>query len=270
MIHISSSKLPQGIVEVIAMPKEHISKQFDTDIKAIRTHVLQMGALVEAQIIHAIDALATGNTELADKVIANDFRVNALELTIDELCSHLIVRRQPTAGDLHFAIMIAKTVTDLERMGDEAKKVARMAKMIYERNSLTMPRFTEIRHMGNLVLETLRKSLEAFSKLEGSTPGQLARQDIEVENEFRSVLRHLISYMIEDPRTISVAIELLFAAKAIERMGDHARRLAQAYQGGRDAILSTDQVPVQRRVSPLEEPVPVAAGIDRTSSVSFG
>lgn len=209
------------------MPKEHIFKQFDADLEAVRSQVLQMGGLVEEQIIHAIDALTTGNTELADQVIANDHRVNALEVLIDEGCSHLIARRQPTAGDLRIVMMIVKTITDLERIGDEASKVARMAKLIYEKSGVTSPRFTEIKHMGNLVLEMLRKSLDAFARLEVTTAGQIARQDMQVDEEFRLVLRHLITFMMEDPRTISVAIEILFAAKAIERIGDHAKNMSE-------------------------------------------
>lgn len=209
------------------MPQEHIFKQFDADLEAVRSQVLQMGGLVEEQIIHSIDALATGNTELADQVIANDHRVNALEVAIDESCSHLIARRQPTAGDLRIVMMIVKTITDLERIGDEASKVARMAKLIHGKNSISAPRFTEIKHMANLVLEMLRKSLDAFARLEVTSAGQIARQDIQVDEEFRLVLRHLITFMMEDPRTISVAIDILFAAKAIERMGDHAKNMSE-------------------------------------------
>jgi len=209
------------------MPQEHIFKQFDADLEAVRSQVLQMGGLVEEQIIHAIDALATGNTELADQVVANDHRVNALEVAIDESCSHLIARRQPTAGDLRIVMMIVKTITDLERIGDEASKVARMCKLIHGKNGISTPRFTEIKHMGNLVLEMLRKSLDAFARLEVSSAGQIARQDIQVDEEFRLVLRHLITFMMEDPRTISVAIDILFAAKAIERMGDHAKNMSE-------------------------------------------
>ncbi|TCV84332.1 phosphate signaling complex protein PhoU [Sulfurirhabdus autotrophica] len=207
--------------------QEHIFKQFDADLEAVRSQVLKMGGLVEEQIIHAIDALATGNTELADQVIANDHRVNALEVAIDEDCSHIIARRQPTAGDLRIVMMIVKTITDLERIGDEAAKIARMTKLIYSKDAVSAPRFLEIKHMGNLVLEMLRKSLDAFARLEVSSAGQIARQDIQVDEEFRLVLRHLITFMMEDPRTISVAIDILFAAKAIERMGDHAKNMSE-------------------------------------------
>ena len=207
--------------------QEHIFKQFDADLEAVRSQVLKMGGLVEEQIIHAIDALSTGNTDLADQVIASDHRVNALEVAIDEDCSHIIARRQPTAGDLRIVMMIVKTITDLERIGDEAAKIARMTKLIYAKNTVSAPRFIEIKHMGNLVLEMLRKSLDGFARLEVTSAGQIARQDIQVDEEFRLVLRHLITFMMEDPRTISVAIDILFAAKAIERMGDHAKNMSE-------------------------------------------
>jgi len=209
------------------MPQEHIFKQFDADLEAVRSQVLQMGGLVEEQIIHAIDALSTGNNELADQVIANDHRVNALEVAIDENCAHLIARRQPTAGDLRIVMMIVKTITDLERIGDEASKVARMTKLIHEKNPIATPRFNEIKHMGNLVLEMLRKALDSFARLEVASAGQIARQDMQVDEEFRSVLRHLITFMMEDPRTISMFIDILFAAKAVERMGDHAKNMSE-------------------------------------------
>jgi phosphate transport system protein len=209
------------------MAQEHIFKQFDADLEAARSRVLQMGGLVEEQIIHAIEALSTGNTELADAVMANDHRVNALEVAIDEDCTHLIARRQPTAGDLRIVMMIVKTITDLERIGDEAMKIARMTKLIYESDRLSAPRFTEIKHMGDLVLDMLRKALDAFARLEVASAAHIARQDLQVDEEFRLVLRHLITFMMEDPRTISVFIDILFAAKAIERMGDHAKNMSE-------------------------------------------
>jgi phosphate transport system protein len=209
------------------MVQEHIFKQFDADLEAVRSRVLQMGGLVEEQIIHAIDALSTGSTQLADQVIANDHRVNALEVAIDEDCSHIIARRQPTAGDLRIVMMIVKTITDLERIGDEAAKIARMTKLIYESDRISAPRFAEIKHMGNLVLDMLRKALDAFARLEVTSAAGIARQDLQVDEEFRMILRHLITFMMEDPRTISMFIDILFAAKAIERMGDHAKNMSE-------------------------------------------
>ena len=209
------------------MVQEHIFKQFDADLEAVRSRVLQMGGMVEEQIAKSVEALNSGNVDLADEVLANDHRVNALEVGIDEDCTHFIARRQPTAGDLRIVMMIVKTITDLERIGDEAAKIARMAKLIHQGNRLSLPRFTEIKTMSTLVLEMLSKSLDSFARLEPTAAVQIARQDLHVDEEFRSILRHLITFMMEDPRTISGAIEILFAAKAIERMGDHAKNMSE-------------------------------------------
>ena len=209
------------------MVQVHIFKQFDADLEAVRSRVLQMGGLVEEQIGKSVEALHSGNLVLADEVIANDYRVNAMEVGIDEDCTHLIARRQPTASDLRVLMMIVKTITDLERIGDEATKIARMAKLIHENNRLSPPRFTEIKTMSGLVLQMLRQSLDSFARLEPSAAVQVARQDLHVDEEFRSVLRHLITFMMEDPRTITGAIDVLFAAKAIERMGDHAKNMSE-------------------------------------------
>jgi phosphate transport system protein len=206
---------------------EHISKQFDQELEAVRARVLQMGGLVEEQIINAMEALASGNVELANTVMANDHRVNALEVALDEECSMIIARRQPTARDLRMLLTVIKTITDLERIGDEASKVARMTKLIYETDRIVSPRFTEIKHMTSIVLDMLRKALDGFARLEASNATQIARLDESVDEEYRMVLRHLVTYMMEDPRTISMFIEIIFAAKAIERMGDHAKNMSE-------------------------------------------
>ena len=209
------------------MQQEHIFKQFDADLEAARSRVMQMGGLVEEQIAKGIEALSNGDLRLADEVIANDHLVNALEVGIDEDCTHIIARRQPTAGDLRIVLMIIKTITDLERIGDEATKIARMAKLIHNSDRLTLPRFNEIKLMSSMVLQMLRKSLDAFARLEVSAAAQIARQDMQVDEEFRATLRRLITFMMEDPRTISVSIDILFVAKAIERMGDHAKNMSE-------------------------------------------
>lgn len=207
--------------------QEHTFKQFDAELEAVRSQVLKMGGLVEEQIINAIDALSNGNTELATMVIENDHRVNALEVQIDETCSNIIARRQPTAGDLRMVMAIVKTITDLERIGDEAEKVARMCKLVYATDRLSTPRFTDLKPMGLLAVGMLRKALDAFARIEVKPAIDVAHEDIMVDEEFRSVLRQLITFMMEDPRTISISIEILFAAKALERIGDHAKNMAE-------------------------------------------
>ncbi|HAN55422.1 MAG: phosphate signaling complex protein PhoU [Pseudomonadota bacterium] len=209
------------------MGQEHTYKQFDADLEAIRARVLQMGGLVEEQITNAIEALSSGNLELAEMVINNDHHVNAMEVGLDEDCTQIIARRQPTASDLRMVMTVVKTITDLERIGDEASKVARMAKQIYEADRLTQTRFNEIKFMAGLVLEMLRRALDGFARLDVTSAADIARQDMQVDEEFHLMMRHLITYMMEDPRTISVFIDIMFVAKAIERMGDHAKNMSE-------------------------------------------
>jgi phosphate transport system protein len=187
-----------------------------------------MGGMVESQIQRAIESLITHNEELMARVIADDNRVNALEVEIDESCNSIIVCRQPTASDLRMLMTIIKTITDLERIGDEAKKIARMAQLLTKKEQIHgMPRYTEIRHAATLVQEMLRKSLDAFARLDLTAVPYIVRQDQQVDDEFRSIMRHLITFMMEDPRTISTAFEILFVAKAIERIGDHAKNMSE-------------------------------------------
>jgi len=186
-----------------------------------------MGGLVEAQIRRAIDALATGDVALSDEVIAADHKVNAMEVALDGDCSQLIVRRQPAANDLRMIFAIAKTVTDLERIGDEAQKIARMAKNIHERGGVQAPPVVEVRHAAEAAISMLRRTLDAFARLDCNTAAEVIRDDAGIDTEFRAILRQLITYMMEDPRTISTALEIVWAAKAIERIGDHAKNMAE-------------------------------------------
>jgi phosphate transport system protein len=205
---------------------EHISKQFDAELEAVRSRVLQMGGLVEEQIVKAVDGLASGDLAALDRVIEDDHRVNAMEVGLDESCSQIIARRQPAASDLRLVIAIIKTITDLERIGDEAEKIARMAKLIHEAERVHLPRL-ELKHVANLALAMLRKALDAFARLDVASALQVVKQDRGVDDEFRSILRQLITFMMEDPRTISRCLETLFMAKAIERIGDHAKNMAE-------------------------------------------
>ncbi|MEQ1742621.1 MAG: phosphate signaling complex protein PhoU [Candidatus Nitrotoga sp.] len=206
---------------------EHTSKQFDAELEAVRAQVLQMGGLVESQIQLAIEALINDDVPLMDRVIDDDHRVNAMEVQIDESCNQIIVRRQPAAGDLRMVMTVVKTITDLERIGDEAAKIARMGKLLSQKKSLILPRYTEIKHIAELALDMLRKSLDAFARLDLFYTAQVVRQDELVDEEFRSIMRYLITFMMEDPRTISTALEILFIAKAIERIGDHAKNMSE-------------------------------------------
>jgi len=206
--------------------EHHTSKQFDAELEAVRTRVLQMGGMVEQQIVRAVDGLASGDMAAIEEVIADDHRVNALEVQLDEDCSHIIARRQPAASDLRLLIAVIKTITDLERIGDEAEKIARMAKLMYSAERMHMPRI-EMKNMASLALAMLRKALDSFARLDARAALEVVRQDEAVDNEFRAVLRQLITFMMEDPRTISRCLETLFVAKAIERIGDHSKNMAE-------------------------------------------
>jgi phosphate transport system protein len=206
---------------------EHTSKQFDAELEAVRARVLQMGGLVEDQIVRALDALTKADIKLAAQVVEDDHRVNALEVEIDEGCSTIIARRQPAASDLRMLMMVVKTITDLERIGDEAAKIARMTQLIYESDRRYVPRGIEVRHVADLALGMLRNALDAFARLDLTVAAKVVRQDERVDNEFRLIIRELITFMMEDPRTISHAIEILFIAKAIERIGDHAKNMSE-------------------------------------------
>jgi phosphate transport system protein len=205
---------------------EHISKQFDAELEAVRTRVLHMGGVVEEQIVRAIDGLASGNMAVIEQVIADDHRVNALEVELDEACSHIIAKRQPAASDLRLIIAIIKTITDLERIGDEAEKIARMAKLTHSGERQHMPKL-ELKHVADLALAMLRNALDAFARLDAVAAAQVVRQDELVDSEFRSILRQLITFMMEDPRTITHSLEILFIAKALERIGDHSKNMAE-------------------------------------------
>ncbi len=185
-----------------------------------------MGGLVESQIRRAIDSLTSGNIALSDEVIEADHRVNAMEVALDGDCSQLIVRRQPAAGDLRMVFAIMKTVTDLERIGDEAQKIARMAKNSHERGTQSPP-VGEVRHVGEAAISMLRRSLDCFARLDAEGAAEVIRDDAGIDSEFRAILRQLITYMMEDPRTISTALEIVWVAKAIERIGDHAKNMAE-------------------------------------------
>jgi len=206
---------------------EHTSKQFEADLDATCTRVLQMGGLVEAQIRGAIDGFAGGDKALLERVAQDDHRVNAYEVSIDEACAHLIARRQPAAVDLRLIMAISKIVTDLERIGDEAEKIARMSMRIHERNMQPSHRFPAIRHAAASVIEMLRKALDAFARRDAATATEVLAQDPAIDDEFRSILRQLITFMMEDPRTISTALEIVWVAKAIERIGDHAKNMSE-------------------------------------------
>ena len=205
---------------------EHILKQFDAELEDVRSKVLRLGGVVERQIIQAMTALRNANLALCEVVITGDQEVNRLEVELDEDCVHIIARRQPAARDLRMIMTVVKTITDLERIGDEAKKIAKKTRAMYSSDLTYVPRI-ELHHSADTVVSMLRQSLDAFARADCSVATEVARRDKEVNAEFKAGTRQLITYMMEDPRTISCALELLFIAKSIERIGDHAKNISE-------------------------------------------
>ena len=204
----------------------HTSKHFDAELETIRTRVLEMGGIVEYQIRYAVEALRTGDAALVSRVIHDEVRVNQLECEIDEACTQVIARRAPAANDLRFLMMVYKTLTDLERIGDEAKKIALVARGLHlgERSSPALP---QIQRIAVLVIDMLRQALDGLARFEAQVGPDVARQDEEVDEHFKGILRQLLTYMIEDPRTISRSIDAIFVAKSLERIGDHAKNISE-------------------------------------------
>lgn len=210
------------------MPDKHLSTQFDTELNAISSRVMELGGLVEAQIRQSIYALSQYSTEAAAQVIEIESRVNGMEVEIDRELSSIIARRQPTARDLRLLIAISKTTANLERVGDESAKIARMVQSIVEKQGAarTLPA-SELKTEAELASAQLRKALDAFARLDVQAALSILKEDDLIDREFDGFVRKLITYMMEDPRTISASLDLLFLAKAIERIGDHAKNIAE-------------------------------------------
>lgn len=209
------------------MTGEHSSKQYDQELEAIRSKVLLMGGMVETQFDEALECFRVGDAGRAERVMAEDDAVNQLEVQLDDACSHLIVRRQPTANDLRTVMATIKVITDLERIGDEASKIARTAKSLHERGGVSFAHYDMVRTIARGSVELLHNALDAFARLDGRQALELIAADEVIDHEFRTILRNLITFMMEDPRTISSALDTLWVAKAIERIGDHAKNIAE-------------------------------------------
>jgi len=209
------------------MQYKHISTQFDAQLEQVRSKVLHMGGAVEDQLSLAVRALHSGERFLIEQVLEAEHQVNALEMEIDELSTNIIARRTPTAIDLRVLTMVVKTITDLERIGDEAKKIALMAREFFRSGRAHIPRYPEIQRMSAIVIDMLRQALDGFARLDPEAAPKVARRDLDVDESFRAVLRELLTYMIGDPRTISTTLDIIFVAKALERVGDHAKNISE-------------------------------------------
>ncbi len=209
------------------MSDKHLSSQFDIEMNGVSSLVMEMGGLVESQLRTAVYALSQFNADAANQVMDAESRVNAMEVVIDHDLSSIIARRQPTARDLRLLMAISKTTANLERAGDEAEKIARMVKSIIESGSARALPSSELRVAADLASGLLRKSLDAFARLDATMALTILKEDDAIDKEFDGFVRKLITYMMEDPRTISPSLDLLFLAKAVERIGDHAKNIAE-------------------------------------------
>jgi len=206
---------------------QHLSSRFDADLDQLRSHVLAMGGLVETQVAAAVTAFESGEVDTVKNIVETDQKVNHLEMTIDDDCAHIIARRQPTASDLRLVLGISKIVTDLERVGDEAKKIAKGSRRIYENGHTPAQYGIGIRHLADAALSLLRQALDAFARLDTSQAATVIQRDAEIDVEFKATVRQLITHMMEDPRTITISIDILWIARAIERIGDHAKNISE-------------------------------------------
>ena len=205
---------------------DHTSKNFDLELENLRNRVFQMGGLVEQQIRKAMEGLSAGDIPLLEAVIREDHRVNQLEIELDAACNQVIAKRQPTAIDLRMIITVLKSTSDLERIGDKARKIARLGTVLHDQNASGIPD-VELSHICELSLKMLRTSLDAFARLDVAAAAEVMRLDETVNTEYHALVRQLITYMMEDPRTISHSLDIMGIAKAIERVGDHAKNIAE-------------------------------------------
>jgi len=205
---------------------QHISHQFDEDLESLRSKVLNMGGMVEKQVENALGALTHSDSSLANDVATSDYKINSMEVAIDEECTQIIARRQPAASDLRLVVTMLKTITDLERIGDEAEKIGRHAVKLatVER---TPTYFSEMRHLGEQVRKMLHDCLDAFARMDADNALKIAQGDRDINDEYDALMRQLITHMMEDPRAIKRSLRVMWCARALERIGDHAKNICE-------------------------------------------
>ena len=204
---------------------KHISGRFNQELENVRNHVLSMGGLVEQQLSSALDAVSTNDAELAEKVRKNDYKVNAMEVSIDEECTRIIARRQPAASDLRLVIAIAKTIADLERIGDEAERIAKVALDSFTKDQQDL--LVNIENMGRQVLKMLHDVLDAFARMDVQRAFEVHKEDAKVDREYEAITRQIMTYMMEDPRSIPKIMDLVWSVRSLERIGDRCLNIAE-------------------------------------------
>ena len=209
------------------MSHDHISSQFDNELEEIRSRMLHMGGLVEEQLADAMKGYANADQRLLESVRSKEEAVDHLEVELDDRCTHIIARRQPAASDLRMVLSIVKATTDLERVGDEAEKMARVSLQMHTRGLMLPGGFSGLRVASTIAREMLRDALNAFARLDCGAARSIIVRDRQMDDEFRRLLRELLTFMFEDPRTISTALDMIWIAKSLERVGDHAKNIAE-------------------------------------------
>lgn len=205
---------------------DHISQRFNKELEDVRNHVLAMGGLVESQLTNSVTALVNGDSKLGDVTARDDYQVNAHEVSIDEECSRILARRQPTATDLRLVVAVIKTITDLERIGDEAKKIANMASSLADKDR-PKDGYREVQHLGAQVQRMLHDALDSFARMDSEAAVRVVQADQEIDREYEAVMRQLVTFMMEDPRSIRRVLDVMWAVRALERIGDHAANMAE-------------------------------------------
>ncbi len=204
----------------------HISRQFNEELEDVRNQVLRMGGLVEQQIADAIKALAEGDCRLAEQVIENDRKVNGFEVMIDEECTQILARRQPAASDLRLVIAVIKTITDLERIGDQAEKIARMGIHLSEMER-PKSQYYEVRSLGERVVKMLHQTLDSFARMDVDAAVQVCEMDDVIDHEYDGIMRKMVTFMMEDPRAIKRSLDVIWSVRALERIGDHSKNICE-------------------------------------------
>ena len=225
---------------------KHISGRFNQELENVRNHVLSMGGLVEQQLNSALDAVSRNDAELAQKVRQNDYKVNAMEVSIDEECTRIIARRQPAASDLRLVIAIAKTIADLERIGDEAERIAKVALDSFTKDQQDL--LVNIENMGRQVLKMLHDVLDAVARMDVQRAFQVHKEDAKVDREYEAITRQIMTYMMEDPRSIPKIMDLVWSVRSLERIGDRCQNIAEYiiyFVNGKD-IRHTSQEDIEK------------------------
>ena len=225
---------------------KHISGRFNQELEDVRNHVLSMGGLVEQQLNSALDAVSKNDAVLAQKVRENDYKVNAMEVSIDEDCTRIIAKRQPAASDLRLVVAIAKTIADLERIGDEAKRIAKVALDSFTKDQQDL--LVNIENMGRQVSKMLHDVLDAFARMDVQRAFEVHKEDAKVDREYEAITRQIMTYMMEDPRSIPKIMDLVWSVRSLERIGDRCQNIAEYviyFVNGKD-IRHTSQEDIEK------------------------